>query len=112
MIGVQNSPDVDCMSTEPTMGPVHENDTSTSVRAMKNMPARPFLSDFESLSFTSFSGSTISNAPKNEAAKIMKTAKKIRFGSQCVASQLNMSAVTTSPPTSHVMRIMMPMGTV
>ena len=49
---------------------------------------------------------------KNEAAKIMKTAKKIRFGSQCVASQLNMSAVTTSPPTSHVMRIMMPMGTV
>ena len=112
MIGVQNSPDVDLMSTEPTMGPVQENDTSTSVRARKKMPPSPFVSAFESVLFTIHDGMVISNAPKNEAAKTMKTRKKMTFGSQCVASQLKMSAVTASPPTMRVMRIMAAMGTV
>ena len=97
-IGVQNSPCVDFMSTEPTIGPVHENDTRTSVNAIKKIPARPPLSEFLSLLFTSEDGRVISNAPKKDAAKTMNTMKKMMFGSQCVASQLNMSAVTVSPP--------------
>ena len=50
--------------------------------------------------------------PKKEAAKIMNTMKKMRLGSQCVASQLKMSAVTASPPTILVIRIMSEIGTV
>ena len=42
----------------------------------------------------------------------MKTMKKIRFGSQCVASQLKMSAVTVSPPTIRVIKIMSVIGKV
>ena len=57
-------------------------------------------------------GSTISNAPKKEAAKTMNTRKKMRFGSQCVASQLKMSAVTVSPPRRRVRPMMTQMGTV
>ena len=70
-IGSQNSPCVDLINTVPTIGPVHENDTSTRVRAMKNTPARPFLSDPLSLLFTIDCGRVISNAPKNEAAKML-----------------------------------------
>ena len=70
-IGDQNSPAVDLISTEPTIGPVHENDTNTSVRARKKIPPRPFESAFESLLLTSHEGIVISNAPKNEAAKTM-----------------------------------------
>ena len=97
-IGVQNSPWVDLMRTEPTIGPVHENDTSTRVNAMKKMPARPPLSEFLSLLFTNDDGRVISNAPKNDAANTMNTMKKMMLGSQCVASQLNISAVTVAPP--------------
>ena len=57
-------------------------------------------------------GSTISKAPKKEAAKTMNTRKKMMFGSQCVASQLNMSAVTASPPIRRVTRISTAIGTV
>ncbi len=111
-IGVQNSPAVDLMSTEPTMGPVQENDTSTRVSARKKMPPRPFVSAFASLLFTSHEGIEISKAPKNEAAKSMKTRKKTTLGSQCVASQLKMSAVTASPPTTRVMRMIAAIGSV
>ena len=62
-MGVQNSPAVDLMSTEPTMGPVHENDTSTSVRARKKMPPSPLVSAFASLLLTSHEGMVISKAP-------------------------------------------------
>ena len=112
MIGVQNSPAVDLMSTEPTMGPVQENDTSTSVRAMKKMPASHLESALESVLFTIHEGMVISNAPKNDAAKTMNTRKNRMFGSQCVASQLKMSAVTASPPSTRVMRMMAAMGSV
>ena len=98
------------MSTDPTMGPVQENDTSTSVRAMKKMPASPFESAFASVLLTIHEGMVISNAPKNEAAKTMNTRKKRMFGSQCVASQLNMSAVTASPPRMRVTRMIAAMG--
>ena len=111
-IGVQNSPSVDLMRTVPTIGPVHENDTSTRVSAMKKIPISPPLSAFLSDLFTSDVGSTISKAPKNDAAKIMNTTKKMILGIQCVASQLNMSAVTASPPTILVISIITEIGTV
>ena len=111
-IGVQNSPEVDLMSTVPTIGPVQENDTSTRVSAMKNIPPRPFEEDLASLLLARLVGSSISNAPKNEAAKIMNITKNRMFGSQWVASQLNMSAVTAFPPISQVSPIIMLIGTV
>ena len=100
------------MSTVPTIGPVHENETRTSVRAMKNTPARPFLSAPWSLLFTSDCGILISNAPKNEAAKIMKITKNMMFGIQWVESQLKMSAVTASPPMTRVRMMITEIGTV
>lgn len=111
-IGLQNSPDVDLISTEPTIGPVQEKDTSTRVRAMKKMPARPFESALLSVLLTIHEGMVISNAPKNDAANTMNTRKKRILGSQCVASQLKMSAVTASPPTMRVMTMIAAIGSV
>ena len=111
-IGTQNSPAVERIRTLPTIGPVQENDTNTSVRAMKKIPIKPPLSACRSLLLTIQLGSVISKAPKNDAAKIMNTMKKIRLGSQCVASQLKMSAVTASPPTRRVIRMIAAMGSV
>ena len=79
---------------------------------MKNTPASPFLSEPLSLLFTRDCGSVISNAPKKDAAKIMNTMKKMRFGSQCVESQLKMSAVTASPPIIFVSMMIAEIGTV
>ena len=112
-IGAQNSPWVALISTVPTIGPVQLNDTSTRVRARKNTPPSPLrLSTCASLEFDSLDVSTISKAPKKEAAKTINTRKKMIFGSQCVASQLKMSAVTASPPMSLVTRISTAIGTV
>ncbi len=111
-IGVQNSPCVDLIRTVPTIGPVQENDTRTRVRAMKNIPPSPLPPDFASLLLARLEGSSISNAPKKDAAKIMNTTKNIRFGSQCVASQLNISAVTVLPPIIQVNPMMTLIGTV
>ena len=111
-IGIQNCPWVDWMRTVPTIGPVQENDTSTRVSAIKNTPTSPFFPDLPSALFTHDEGRVISNAPKKDAAKTIKTMKKTIFGSQCVASQLNMSAVTASPPAIQVMRMMTVIGKV
>ena len=94
------------------MGPVQEKDTSTSVSAMKKTPARPPRPLSLSLLFTIEEGSVISNAPKNDAANTMNIAKNSRFGSQWVASQLKMSAVTVSPPSRRVSPMMTLIGTV
>ena len=98
-MGVQMAPCVDCISTVPTMGPVHENDTSTKVKAMKKIPPKFLVLCLLSLLFNMLLPRVISKAPKNEAAKIMNTKKNIKFGIQFVASQLNIPAVTPSPPT-------------
>ena len=82
IIGVQNSPDVDLINTVPTIGPVQEKETRTRVRAMKNIPPRPPLPAFASLLLARLEGSSISNAPKKEAAKTMNTMKNMMFGSQ------------------------------
>ena len=91
---------------------MQEKETSTSVRARKKIPARPFLLEFWSDLLTQEDGSVISNAPKKEAANTMNTMKNRMFGSQCVASQLKMSAVTDEPPTSQVIPMIRQIGTV
>jgi len=79
---------------------------------MKKMPARPFESALLSVLLTIHEGMVISNAPKNDAANTMNTRKKRILGSQCVASQLKMSAVTASPPTMRVMTMIAAIGSV
>ena len=69
IVGFSNSPWADSISTVPTMGPVHENDTNTKVKAIKKIPISPPLSAFLFILFTNEVGSTISNAPKNEKQK-------------------------------------------
>ena len=72
-MGTQNSPAVERIRTLPTIGPVQENDTNTSVRAMKKIPIKPPLSACRSLLLTIQLGSVISKAPKNDAAIILIT---------------------------------------
>ena len=86
--GAHTSPEVDLINTEPTIGPVQEKETSTKVKAMKKTPTKPPLSALLSLLLMSQLGIVISKAPKNEAAKTMKTRKKMILGSQWVASQI------------------------
>ncbi len=92
-IGFRASPPADSTSNAPTIGPVHEKDTSTNVNAIKKAPIYPPLSACLSDVFTHLPGRTSSNIPRNEAAKTMKRIKKIRFGIQCV-----LTAFVTSAP--------------
>ena len=85
-VGLNTSPVAAWTSKRPIIGPVHENDTITVVRPMKNDAIIPPLSTFESAPVTHLFGSTISKAPKKEAAKTMKRIKKIVLGIQCVLS--------------------------
>jgi hypothetical protein len=82
IVGRNTSPAAASTSKAPTMGPVHENDTITVVNPIKNRANIPPLSTFESAFETHFSGKTISNAPKNEAAKTIKRVKNIILGIQ------------------------------
>ena len=77
IIGIHTPPLVELMITEPTIGPVQENDTSTRVNAIKKIPSKPPLSAPASLLFTSDEGNVISKAPRNDAANTIKIAKKI-----------------------------------
>src|SRR5512133_2032875 len=85
-VGRSTSPEAASTSKAPTMGPVHENDTSTVVRPRKNAASAPPLSTFESEELTHPAGITISNAPKKEAAKTRNNMKNRRLGIQCVLS--------------------------
>ena len=111
-MGTQNSPCVLLMRTVPTMGPVQEKLTNTSVRARKNTPAMPPLPLLASVRVVQEAGRVISNRPKKEAANTMNTMKKMMFGSQWVASQLKISAVTVVPPATQVMPMITQMGSV
>ena len=84
MIGFTNAPWEAAIKIEPASGPVHENDTNTRVKAIKNTPIKPPLSDLASTVFTKFEGNTISKAPKKEIPKTMKMAKNNTLGIQCV----------------------------
>ena len=88
IIGRNTDPRAASTNTVPTIGAVQENDTSTSVNAMKKAPTYPPLSACLSDLFTNQAGNTISNAPKKEAAKTMNMIKKQILGSQFVLNQL------------------------
>ena len=78
-------------SNVPIIGPVHEKDTSDSVNAIKNIPNKPPLSLWLSILFTNDEGKVISNAPKNDAAKIIKMKKKTRLNQKFVDIAFNAS---------------------
>ena len=61
------------------IGPVHENETSDNVKAIKKIPNNPPLSLAESALLIIQLGNVISNAPKKEIAKITKMIKKERL---------------------------------
>ncbi len=73
---------------DPAKGPVQEKETKTRVKAIKNTPIKPPLSDFASTEFTKPEGRTISNAPKNEIPKKIKMTKNNKFGIQWVLKKL------------------------
>ena len=84
IIGFKNAPCEAAIKMDPASGPVQEKETNTNVKAIKNTPTNPPLSDFASTVFTKFDGNTISNAPKNEIPKRINIVKKIMLGIQCV----------------------------
>jgi len=66
-----------CTSRNPIIGPVQEKDTSESVNAIRKILSRPVVdSALLSTALPHFDGNLISNAPKNEAAKITSIRKK------------------------------------
>src|ERR1035437_2363836 len=81
-------PPADATRMYPTIGPVHENEIKTSVKAMKKAPRNPPLSAFWSALLIIQLGSVISNIPKKEAAKKRKIRKKKTFGIQWVLRKL------------------------
>ena len=90
----------------PRIGPVHEKETKTVVRAIKKAPRYPPLSAFLSDLFIQEEGRVISNIPKNEKAKSIKITKKSIFGTQCVEikyiASLPKSKVSTNPITANI----------
>ena len=69
-----------CTSKVPIIGPVQENETSTSVKAMKSMLRMPAVeSAFMSILVDQEAGRVISKAPKNEMANTTSKAKNIRL---------------------------------
>ena len=76
--GATTLPVVDtCTSRKPIIGPVQEKDTNESVKAIRKILSNPVVdSALLSTAFPHFDGSLISNAPKNEAAKITSIRKK------------------------------------
>src|SRR5678815_3152051 len=67
------------------IGPVHEKETTTSVSAIKKMPANELMPAFLSALFAQEEGSVISNAPKKEAPNRTNTPKNTRLAIQLVA---------------------------
>ena len=76
--GATTLPVVDtCTSKKPIIGPVQEKETNESVKAIRKILSNPVVdSALLSTAFPHFDGSLISNAPKNEAAKITNIRKK------------------------------------
>src|SRR5690606_189080 len=89
-------PPAERTSTLPTIGKVHEKETSTSVADIKKIPVIPPFSAARSVLFTSLYGALISNSPRKDRAKKMKMKKTNRFGIQWVASAFNPSAPKTT----------------
>src|ERR1043166_1487032 len=73
-------------SSGPMMPLVQENDTITSVSAMKKMPLKELVPARKSVLLVQEEGSVISKAPRKEIPKMIKTAKKKRFAIQLLES--------------------------
>src|SRR5690348_9454369 len=67
------------------MGPVHENETTTRVRAIKNMPTKLPVPALLSALLLQELGNSILKAPKKEIPKIKNTRKNTRLAIQFVA---------------------------
>ena len=72
------------ISAAPRIGPVHEKETKTVVRAMKKAPIYPPWSAPLSDLFIQDAGSLISNSPKKEKANSINIIKNATFGIQWV----------------------------
>ena len=79
-------------SKSPTIMPVHENDTMAKASAINKMPTMPPRSACRSTLLAHEFGSTISNAPRNEIAKITSNTKKIILNQTLVDNALSASA--------------------
>ena len=66
-------------SSEPSIGPVHENETMANVSAIKKMPPKFRMPDLVLILLAKPPGNVISKYPKKEIAKTTKTAKKPIF---------------------------------
>ena len=101
--GATMLPDVEtCTSKNPMIGPVQENETSVSVNAIKKILSSSLvLSALLSTFVLQDEGSVISNAPKNEAAKITSIRKNSILNMAFVDKAFNALApkisVTASP---------------
>src|SRR5690606_41559705 len=82
------------------IGPVHENDTNAKLKAIKNKPSNPPLSDCASILFTKELGKVSSNAPKKEATKTTKIRKNRKLKKPLVDR-----ALSASEPNDIVMSI-------
>ena len=84
------------------MGPVHEKDTSTSVKAIRKMLISPLVSEaFVSTALAHPSGRVISNQPKKLRANTTSSTKRNTLNTAFVdiafSVSLPKSAVTSRP---------------
>ena len=91
-----------CTNNMPMIGPVQENDTSTSVNAIRKMLNRPLVSEaLVSTLLAQLSGSLISNQPKKLRANTTSNRKRNTLKTALVdiafSVSLPKSAVTSSP---------------
>ena len=89
-------------SSSPIIGAVHENDTSTNVKAIRKMLNSPLVSvALVSTLFAQLSGSLISNHPKKDRAKTTSSRNRKMLKTALVdmafSVSLPNSAVTSSP---------------
>ena len=94
-------------SSVPIIGPVHENETSTKVNAIRNKLIRPVV--FPALLLTAFVnplGIVISKTPKNETANTTSKIKNSTLNHALVAISLSVpgpkATVITSPKSKYM----------
>ena len=101
--GASQLPDVTvCTSSSPMMGAVQENDTSTSVKAMRKMESSPVvLLALVSTLLAQLSGSFISNQPKKLTANTTSSRNRKMLNTALVDNELSVlgpkTAVTPMP---------------
>lgn len=79
----------------PIIGPVQEKDTKASVNAIKNTPKYPPLPERLSVLFAHEDGKVISNKPKKDKAKMIKTTKNNKLNHTFVDIALSASEPKT-----------------